>query len=331
MKKIGFILFCLIISITSNSQNRIDSLNFVISEIISYKSATRFFEEENSIIDRDSIQTIHQEKIIQYSNQQILETILDTTNSLDLKYYCAQALVSYPSKKISDAFFNILLDTNSYYELDVENSCLVYTTNLTAVPYGRAWHILEDTDSTTSIKNNLEKELLEMDSIWIFFKYKATNPYDDEGEFYQLANKRNLKNRNLVVSKWILKDYFDTKINLLENDTYGNNCSYGGFGPELRYQLERTLDIDDSTNLKFEIEKRLYFNNLWLNSKYTVIRVYGAEALIRLQNNGVKLTEEQINMISKLKEQKKKIKTCHGCIYGDRIRVKNALKPFNLN
>ena len=49
MKRIGIILFCLIISITSNSQNRVDSLNSMISEIITYNAALQTFDNYDSL------------------------------------------------------------------------------------------------------------------------------------------------------------------------------------------------------------------------------------------------------------------------------------------
>lgn len=307
-----------------------DSLKFVISEIIKYKSATHFFEEEDSNIDRDSIQNVHQEKIIKYSNQSVLEIILDTTKSIDLKYYCAQALVSYPSDKISDVFFDILFDTNCYYELKVKNSCLTYVSNLSGVPYGRAWHILEDTDSSLDIKNNLKRELFEMDSIWIKNRNKSHSAYDDDGEPYRFTEKRNKTNKNLKIAKWIIEYYFINEISNLNKKTYGINCGYVGSGPELRSQMEYSLFIRDSTLLDYEIKKRIYYFNLWLRSTDLVLKTYGAEALIRLQNNGVILSEEQLILINSLKKRNKKVPTCHGCIYGDRISIKDALKPFNL-
>ena len=89
------------------------------------------------------------------------------------------------------------------------------------------------------------------------------------------------------------------------------------------------LSIKDSSSLEYERNSALYYFNLWLNSNSKEIRVYGAEALIRLQDIGVVLSEQQIIKIKKLKRSRRKIKTCSGCLV-DRTRIKDALSGFNL-
>ncbi|MEN8929258.1 MAG: hypothetical protein ABF240_10345, partial [Flavobacteriales bacterium] len=70
-----------------------DSLPSVISEIINSKSVFATIYVQDELLNYDSITEAHQKLIIKYSNQETLELVLDTTNSPDLKFYCAQALV----------------------------------------------------------------------------------------------------------------------------------------------------------------------------------------------------------------------------------------------
>ena len=327
MKKSFLFLFFIIYSVISLCQ-----LDSVIRDIIDYKSAFISIYEEETAMDIDSMQKFHQQTISTYTTQKQLEYILDTTNSIDLKYYCAVALVNHPSLKISDVFLDILKDSNAYQENDIENSCLTYSSSVKGVPWYSACYLLKDSSLSAEHLEVLKREIFQMDSLTV------TNlRFDEEGneigdyyKIYEDVSERHWKIRDPKLTKIYLLTYFNNIITKSLAKVYGKDSSCLKGELQLRMEIESNFHYMDSVSILLNYENEIYYYNLWLNSKYKVIQVYGAEGLIRLNNMGAKLSRDQIDKINKLKLSSQKIKICSD----KKIRhetIRKILSPFSLN
>lgn len=104
-----------------------------------------------------------------------------------------------------------------------------------------------------------------------------------------------------------------------QKDVYGSGCGFVGEDPKLRIEIENYLKVN---NLKMI--------NKWLDSDNLSKKVYAVEALIRLNNEGLLLSDYQKKQIIIIKNIRNKIWTCSGCIYSEQS-VKDALFRYNLN
>ena len=298
-------------------------LESVINDIIRYKSASKLV---GRTVEADSLLDLHLLQIKQLANQTDLERIIDTTQSIDLKYIAARTLVNYPSDKISDVFFAILLDSNNEPCYMCKGQYTFYCnccTLLKWTPYFSTLVKLKDSTISTELKSKLKAELLEMDSISILYLDLFEENLDVMDEIMRDTIKYRIKTDNPEGYAWMSKKYFDTYIKNLKGTYYG--WSMGG--PRLRSYFYDAMKRLDTINLEDEYREVYYFN-LWLNSDNIITQVYGAEALIRLQNRGVVLSEEQIKKINRLKRSNKKIDTLDGCLMS-RKPIRKALKPFD--
>ncbi len=107
-------------------------------------------------------------------------------------------------------------------------------------------------------------------------------------------------------------------LNLNSGAVYGNNCGIAESQPVLRVSIEKLIKAKDLVSI-----------NEWLRSGSEVRQVYGAEALIRLENEGLDLTFEQLEIIEALKHSPTKINTCYGCIYGPQ-EIQEIMVRFKL-
>lgn len=123
--------------------------------------------------------------------------------------------------------------------------------------------------------------------------------------------------------RWLANSYFEHKI-AKKDDAYlfGRMCGYPATMPYLRNVLENTM--------KDTLLNRVDYFDKWLSCDILVVKVYGAEALIRLQNEGGVLSPIQIKIIKELKSSFKSIQMCMG-YYRERKSVKYSLKDFDLN
>ncbi|MEN8928966.1 MAG: hypothetical protein ABF240_08875, partial [Flavobacteriales bacterium] len=237
------------------------------------------------------------------------------------------------SDNISDVFLDIILDTNSYQKKGWENTCIVSTISIGGVPMYKANQFLEDSLLKPKHKAILSNEIFQMDSIIIYNFFIEENGDDVFlGEnFLRYVSKKNNKNKDFNISKLFMDVFFDRRIEgTWETQyTYGKMCGTAMMVPFLRQELEKRMKIYDSSNMAFQDKTDLYYFDLWLDSENKEIKVYGAEALIRLNNRGVVLDESQIKKIRRLKRSRKKIRTCAGCFIEDK-RIKKILKPFSL-
>ncbi len=102
------------------------------------------------------------------------------------------------------------------------------------------------------------------------------------------------------------------------NKVYGAYCGIAGTHPPSRMLIE-----------KFIIDQNMTQINEWQNSPNSVIRTYAAEALIRLHNEGMKLSEVELIFISEMKENDELISSCRGCIHS-MITIREALYDYKL-
>lgn len=110
----------------------------------------------------------------------------------------------------------------------------------------------------------------------------------------------------------------DLSSNFTKGYIYGSYCGIAGTPPVLRKDIEVFIKNEDITAI-----------DNWLNSPSLVHRVYAAEALIRLDNQFIPISEEQKDKIKKTKSLETIITSCSGCIRGD-ITVQEALSDFEL-
>lgn len=98
---------------------------------------------------------------------------------------------------------------------------------------------------------------------------------------------------------------------------YGEWCGIYGEQPEERVEIEKFIKDKNINNIEE-----------WLNSPIPVKQTYAVEALVRLMESGFELTDEHIKRIKKVKNKRKRIETCIGCIYST-TTIKRALKEFD--
>lgn len=110
----------------------------------------------------------------------------------------------------------------------------------------------------------------------------------------------------------------DLSNNFTKGYTYGNYCGIAGTPPVLRKDIETYIKNKDIKSI-----------DNWLDSPSVVHRVYAAEALIRLENQMVPITENQRKQIYEIKALETVISACSGCVRGD-TTVKEALADFDL-
>lgn len=103
------------------------------------------------------------------------------------------------------------------------------------------------------------------------------------------------------------------KTRLHENDlcksgyTYGDLCDFAGIVPTGRQKIDEWVARKNKKKLL-----------KWLTSANTEKQVYAVDGLYQLKQAGIKLTEEEINMITFVINKSGNMNTCSGCIYGKR-------------
>ncbi|MDB4088021.1 hypothetical protein N9544_00185 [Flavobacteriales bacterium] len=122
--------------------------------------------------------------------------------------------------------------------------------------------------------------------------------------------------------RWLSNSFFEHKI-AKEGDDYlfGRMCGYPATMPYLRGILEKS--IQDTLLDRIE-----YFDR-WISCDILVVKVYGAEALIRLHNQGKELTPIQTRIITDFKSSFKSVQMCMD-YYRERKSIKFALKDYEL-
>lgn len=305
-----------------------DSLKFVISDIIKYNTALQTFDNH----DLDSLHEFQLGFIKRNTYQSELEIIIDTTNSISLKYYASLALLYYPSDKISDVFTEILLDfENNEYCTPKEDEYddVINCYSIEGSPWYSACNLLEDSTLRLEIRINLEKEIFQMDSISIAHLRYNSNGDEMDFEFLDKVAARNMSIRNTKVTNEFYKSYFNYRVNKHYGRIYGKLCGAAASQPLMRIELESVFERMDSISFQLNYQSEIFYFDLWLNSNYLEIQTYGAEALIRLNNMGALLSKKQIKKIKQIKRSLKRIYTCEGC-FARKKTIIRALSSFNL-
>ncbi len=110
----------------------------------------------------------------------------------------------------------------------------------------------------------------------------------------------------------------DLSANFTKGYTYGTYCGIASTPPILREDIEVFIKNENVEAI-----------DNWLNSPSIVHNVYAAEALIRLNNQMVAISEAQKDKIRNIKSIETIITSCTGCLRGD-ITVAKALEDFEL-
>ncbi len=105
---------------------------------------------------------------------------------------------------------------------------------------------------------------------------------------------------------------------LTKGEVYGDYCGIAAEQPPLRISIEELIKNENIEAIRS-----------WLDSPSWVHQTYAAEALIRLSNKDIQLTEDEVIKINELKLSTLKISACKGCMYGD-VTIAKALENFDL-
>lgn len=131
-------------------------------------------------------------------------------------------------------------------------------------------------------------------------------------------DKKNLSS----IKRWLANSYFEHKIAKKDDDyLFGRLCGYPKTMPYLRSVVEKSLK--DST-----IDRVDYFDK-WISCDILVVKVYGAEALIRLHNEGKQISPMHLEIITELKSSFRSVQMCMD-YYRERKPVRWALKDYEL-
>lgn len=175
-----------------------------------------------------------------------------------------------------------------------------------------------------SNQNELDKEFFEtlylkMDSIMIMnFDWSESDVTMDYIIEQAQENKTTLSDRK----RWLANSYFLYKIAKNNDDyLYGTECGYPAVMPYLRSVVEKSM-VDSTIN-------RVDYFDKWISCDILVVKIYGIEALIRLQNQGQKLTPLQLSTIKYYKESYKSLQVCSN-YFRERKPVNMILENFNL-
>ena len=83
---------------------------------------------------------------------------------------------------------------------------------------------------------------------------------------------------------------------------YGAGCGFVGVDPEPRVAIEAMIRDKYTVGIL-----------AWLHDTAAVYQAYGAEAVIRLERNGVMFAVNDLALVEEIKRSKKKIDVCSGC------------------
>ena len=157
------------------------------------------------------------------------------------------------------------------------------------------------------------------DSILIMnYKWNESDVYIDYLIESTSEDKEALSRRK----SWLANSYFEHKI-AKRDDAYlfGRLCGYPSEMPYLRGVVEQLM--------KDTLINRLDYFDKWISCDILVVKVYGVEALIRLQNEGKELSIIQTKIITEFKSSFKSIQMCMN-YYRERKTVKFALMDYEL-
>ncbi|MEN8929257.1 MAG: hypothetical protein ABF242_10045 [Flavobacteriales bacterium] len=157
------------------------------------------------------------------------------------------------------------------------------------------------------------------DSILIMdYKWNQSDVFID----HIIESAANDKTKLSKRKRWLANSYFEHKI-AKKDDSYlfGRKCGFPATMPYLRSIVEKSM--------KDTLMNRVDYFDKWISCDLLVLKVYGAEALIRLQNEGKELTPYQIKVITELKSSFKSVQMCMN-YYRERKPVKWALKDYEL-
>lgn len=297
-------LGCFSQNISFETKNIINSIRFLnelkFSDIDESGKATPQFVNYKKLL-----KTATMEELIFYTNDTsevvkgyVCLALLEKKNPIIKKYY--GELVTNKNKITSDV--NGVTSTVYLYDF------IRFRTNGLMTSQAQS---KEDKDYFNSLYE-------QWDSIVIMnYEWKESDVLMDH-----IIEKASKENNTLSSRKrWLANSYFIHHIAKEGDDyLYGKECGYPATEPYLRTVMEKAMK-DSNLN-------RLNYFDRWISCDLLVIKVYGAEALIRLQNEGVELTPIQIKVINELKTSYKSLQICSG-YYKERKSVRRVLKPYN--
>jgi hypothetical protein len=143
---------------------------------------------------------------------------------------------------------------------------------------------------------------------------------DDESEPY-FEIKDQYKNDSLfALLQSSFKAVFGTELKeselFNESVVYGGHCGYGGIERPEMQELDKMVMKKDRKGL-----------DEWLQSANVEKQVYAVDGLSQLKRKGELITPEEMRMIHAIKNKKGEIRTCSGCIYGNK-KISEVVSDF---
>lgn len=86
---------------------------------------------------------------------------------------------------------------------------------------------------------------------------------------------------------------------------YGSDCGFSGGGPPYGKKMKSFVESSDIEHL-----------SQWLRQVNAELQAFGAIGLLQIQEKGVQLPKEDMEIIQHLKQRNSEIYSCGGCIYG---------------
>ena len=311
MKRISPLIFLLTLALSSFSQEVSTPTRTVIESL---RAINELSFEDLKVDGKSTPQYLNYKKLLNTATPQELKVLAQDTNQVVKGYVCL-AMLETKHESIEKEFVKLVKDQNRILttENGVENTVYLYD----FIRYRTS--IMS---TSRSIKNEDKKYYqnlyLNLDSIVILnYTWQESDILMD----YIIEMTEKEKNSLSKRKRWLANSFFIHQI-AKEGDEYlyGKECGYPATKPYLRVVVEAAL-------LDSNLDRANYFDK-WISCDLFVIKVYGAEALIRLHNQGVELTPFQIRTINELKVSYKSVQICNG-YFRERKSVRRALSSYN--
>lgn len=262
-----------------------------------------------------SPQYINYAKLVKNATPEELLSYSQDTNNV-VKGFAFLALLEQKHDTVLE-FYRQTLDNKDYVttKLDGIDSEVYLCDFLRA----KAVERIEFSSNNYQDKKYFEHLYLLMDSIMIMnFDWSGSDLTMD----YIIEKSQEDKTRLTDRKRWLANSYF--LYNIAKNDDdylYGSECGYPAVMPYLRSVVEKSI-LDSTIN-------RVDYFDKWISCDILVVKIYGIEALIRLQNEGEELTPLQLSTIKYYKGSYKSIQVCSK-YYRERKPVNMILQDFEL-
>ncbi len=311
MKKIFPLVICSLMVFACFSQESVKTAN-VVNSLRTINQLT--FDDINPE-GVSSPQYINYTKLVKNATKTELSSYSQDTNNV-VKGFVFLALLEQKQDTVLEFYRQTLINKDYVItKLDGIDTEVYLCDFLRA----KAIEMIEFSSNNYQDKKYFEHIYLMMDSIMIMnFNWSESDVTMDYIIEKSQENRSTLSKRK----RWIANSYF--LYNIAKNDDdylYGTECGFPAVMPYLRSLVEKSI-IDSTIN-------RVDYFDKWISCDILVVKIYGIEALIRLQNEGDELTALHISTINYYKGSYKSLQVCSK-YYRERKPVNMILAGFEL-